>query len=92
MPAQSSYSVELKKSGKTLSMEPGLRLLDVLLEAGRDIDHSCREGVCDSCETRVVEDEIDHHDGVLTKTERAAKRSMMVCISGCKNRRLVRDL
>ncbi len=40
MPVQSSYSVELKKSGKTLSVEPGLSLLDVLLEAGCDIDHS----------------------------------------------------
>lgn len=92
MPVQSSYSVELKKSGKTLSVEPGLSLLDVLLEAGRDIDHSCREGVCGSCETRVVEGEIDHRDGVLTKAERAANRSMMVCVSGCKSRRLVRDL
>jgi hypothetical protein len=65
MPAQSSYSVELKKSGKTLFVEPGLSLLDVLLEAGR---------------------EIDHRDGVLTKAERAANRSMMVCVSGCKGR------
>jgi hypothetical protein len=71
MPAQSSYSVELKKSDKTLFVEPGLSLLDVLLEAGCDIDH---------------------RDGVLTKAERAANRSMMVCVSGCKRRRLVRDL
>jgi ferredoxin len=90
--AQSRYSVELKKSGKTLSVEPGLSLLDVLLEAGCDIDHSCREGVCGSCETRVVEGEIDHRDGVLTKAERAANTSMMVCVSGCKSQRLVLDL
>ncbi len=92
MPAQSSYSVELKKSGKPLSVEPGLSLLDVLLEAGCDIDHSCRERVCGSCETRVVEGEIDHRDGVPTKAERTANRSMMVCVSGRKSRRLVRDL
>lgn len=90
--AQSSYSVELKKSGKTLSIEPGLSLLDVLLEAGCDIDYSCREGVCGSCETRVLEGDIDHRDGVLTKAERAANKSMMVCVSGCKSRRLVLDL
>lgn len=90
--AQSRYSVELKKSGKTLSVEAGSSLLDVLLEAGCDIEHSCREGVCGSCETRVVEGDIDHRDGVLTKAERAANNSMMVCVSGCKSQRLVLDL
>lgn len=90
--AQASYSVELSKSGKTLSVEPGLNLLDVLLEAGCDIDYSCREGVCGSCETRVLEGDIDHRDGVLTKAERAANTSMMVCVSGCKSKRLVLDL
>lgn len=90
--AQASYSVELSKSGKTLSVEPGLNLLDVLLEAGCDIDYSCREGVCGSCETRVLEGDIDHRDGVLTKAERAANGSMMVCVSGCKSKRLVLDL
>ncbi|MGY4491604.1 PDR/VanB family oxidoreductase [Pseudomonas sp. TE3610] len=90
--AQSSYSVELGKSGKTLKVEPGLNLLDVLLEAGCDIEYSCREGVCGSCETKVIEGDVDHRDGVLTKSERAANKSMMVCVSGCKSRRLVLDL
>ncbi|MFJ4351995.1 PDR/VanB family oxidoreductase [Pseudomonas sp. NPDC089428] len=90
--ALASYSVTLSKSGKTLNVEPGLNLLDVLLEAGCDIDYSCREGVCGSCETRVLEGDIDHRDGVLTKAERAANGSMMVCVSGCKSRRLVLDL
>ncbi|MFF5866358.1 PDR/VanB family oxidoreductase [Pseudomonas sp. NPDC012596] len=90
--AQDSYSVELSKSGKTVSVEPGLNLLDVLLEAGCDVEYSCREGVCGSCETRVLEGDVDHRDGVLTKAERAANKSMMVCVSGCKSRRLVLDL
>jgi len=90
--AQDSYSVELSKSGKTVSVEPGLNLLDVLLEAGCDVEYSCREGVCGSCETRVLEGDVDHRDGVLSKAERAANKSMMVCVSGCKSRRLVLDL
>ena len=90
--AQASYQVELKRAGKTLAVEPGLNLLDVLLEAGCDIDYSCREGVCGSCETRVIEGEVDHRDGVLTKAERAANTSMMVCVSGCKGKRLVLDI
>ncbi|MCE4054798.1 PDR/VanB family oxidoreductase [Pseudomonas sp. Au-Pse12] len=90
--ARSHYRVELKKSGRTLAVDPAQSLLDVLLEAGCDIDHSCREGVCGSCETRVLEGEVDHRDGVLSKAERAANRSMMVCVSGCKSQRLVLDL
>lgn len=90
--ALNSYNVELKRSGKMLSVEPGLNLLDVLLEAGCDIDYSCREGVCGSCETRVIDGDVDHRDGVLSKAERAANQSMMVCVSGCKSRRLVLDL
>jgi ferredoxin len=64
----------------------------VLLEAGCSIDYSCREGVCGSCETKVLEGEIDHRDGVLSKAERAANESMMVCVSGCKGRHLVLDI
>jgi len=90
--AQASYSVELARSGKTLKVEPGLNLLDVLLEAGCDIDYSCREGVCGSCETKVLEGDVDHRDGVLTKAERAANKSMMVCVSGCKSQRLVLNI
>ena len=90
--AQQSYDVELKKTGKTVQVGAGLNLLDVLLEAGCDIDYSCREGVCGSCETKVLDGDVDHRDGVLTKAERATNASMMVCVSGCKSRRLVLDI
>ena len=89
---QQSYDVELKKTGKTVQVGAGLNLLDVLLQAGCDIDYSCREGVCGSCETKVLDGDVDHRDGVLTKAERAANASMMVCVSGCKSRRLVLDI
>lgn len=90
--ALDSYEVELRKSGKRLHMSASMVLLDALLEQGCDLDYSCREGVCGSCEVRVLEGEVDHRDGVLTKAERAANRSMMVCVSGCRSRHLVLDL
>ena len=90
--ALESYEVELRKSGKQLRMEAGMVLLDVLLEQGCDLDYSCREGVCGSCEVKVLEGEVDHRDSVLTKSERAANKSMMACVSGCRSRRLVLDL
>ena len=37
----------------------GQTLVDVLLDAGIDVPHSCREGHCGSCVATVVEGEVD---------------------------------
>ncbi|AMO99626.1 2Fe-2S iron-sulfur cluster binding domain protein [Collimonas arenae] len=86
------YVAELARSKKTISVPAGKSLLDALLDAGLDVEHSCREGVCGACETRVLEGEPEHRDGVLSKSERASNKMMMVCVSGCKGKRLVLDL
>lgn len=88
----SDYECQLARSQKLLLVPAGKSLLDALLEAGVDVDHSCREGVCGSCETAVLDGVPDHRDGVLTKAERESGTTMMVCVSGCKGRRLVLDL
>ena len=90
--AMQSYTVQLKRSGKTLEVTPDLSLHKALLAAKTDIPFSCEEGVCGSCETRVLEGVIDHRDSVLSPAERATNRVMMVCVSGCKSERLVLDL
>ncbi|MES2259819.1 MAG: PDR/VanB family oxidoreductase [Pseudomonadota bacterium] len=86
------YEAQLAKSKKMVLVPAGKSLLDALLEAGIDVDHSCREGVCGSCETPVLDGVPDHRDGVLTKAERESGKTMMVCVSGCKGQRLVLDL
>ncbi|WP_306396396.1 PDR/VanB family oxidoreductase [Telluria beijingensis] len=88
----SEYECQLARSQKLLLVPAGKSLLDALLDAGVDVDHSCREGVCGSCETAVLDGVPDHRDGVLTKAERESGATMMVCVSGCKGRRLVLDL
>ncbi|MBB3219587.1 PDR/VanB family oxidoreductase [Pseudoduganella umbonata] len=88
----SAYECQLARSQKLILVPPGKSLLDALLEAGADVDHSCREGVCGSCETAVLDGMPEHRDGVLTKAERESGKTMMVCVSGCKGRRLVLDL
>ena len=71
---------------------PEKSLLDTLLDAGIQMDHSCCEGVCGSCETRVLEGIPDHRDSVLSPKEKASNKVMMVCVSGCKSERLVLDI
>jgi ferredoxin len=90
--AQDGYQVHLQRCGKTLDVPAGTSLLDALLEAGVKRDFSCREGVCGACETKVLAGEIDHRDSILSKSERATNRTMMVCVSGCKKGPLVLDI
>lgn len=90
--ARTSYTVELKRSGKTFTITPERSLLRQLLDGKVDVDHSCEEGVCGACETRVLEGLPDHRDSVLSSAEHASNKVMMVCVSGCKSERLVLDL
>lgn len=90
--AATSYTVELARSGRTLDVPAGKALLDVLLEAGVEVDHSCREGLCGACETRVLGGCIEHRDSVLTQSEKAAGNVMMICVSTAKSGTLVLDL
>ncbi|MGJ7508996.1 PDR/VanB family oxidoreductase [Variovorax sp. GT1P44] len=90
--ATQSFMVECAKSRKTVEVPPGKSILDSLIDAGLNPDHSCKEGVCGACETKVLDGEIDHHDGILTKLERASNKTMMICVSGCKRGPLVLDI
>ncbi|RJF92237.1 PDR/VanB family oxidoreductase [Noviherbaspirillum saxi] len=88
----SDYVAYLERTKKSITVPAGKSLLDALLEAGMDVDHSCREGVCGACETKVLDGIPEHRDGVLSKAERASNKTMMVCVSGCRGQRLVLDL
>ncbi len=90
--ASHGYQVELARSRRTVEVASGQSLLDSLLAAGVDVDHSCMEGICGSCETRVLSGCPDHRDSVLSASERAGNTVMMICVSGCKGEKLVLDL
>ncbi|WP_422096687.1 PDR/VanB family oxidoreductase [Variovorax sp.] len=90
--ATQSCVVACAKSKREVEVPAGKSILDSLIDAGLDPDHSCKEGVCGACETAVLEGEVDHHDGILTKAERAANKTMMICVSRCKGARLVLDI
>ena len=86
------FKVVLAKSGREFVVPPGKTILDTLLDAGLDIPYSCMEGVCGTCETKVVEGTPDHRDLILTEEEHAAGKVMMICCSGSKSEKLVLDL
>jgi len=90
--AEGGFTVVLAKSGKSFVIAPGKTILETLNDAGMDVPCSCLEGVCGTCETRVLEGTPDHRDVVLTEAERKASKTMMICCSGAKTEKLVLDL
>jgi ferredoxin-NADP reductase len=85
-------TVELRRSGRSIAVGPEQSILDALLAAGVPADHSCREGMCGACETKVLCGDVEHRDSILTKQEQAANKSMMICVSRCRSGTLVLDL
>lgn len=90
--AKTTFTVELRRSGQMFEVTPDTTLHKRLIEIKADVPFSCEEGICGSCETKVLEGVPDHRDLVLTDAERAANKAMMVCVSGCKSDRLVLDI
>lgn len=89
---QGEFMVKLANSGVTLTVPPQKSILDVLIEAGIAVQHSCCDGVCGTCETRVLEGVPDHRDSVLFGEDANATDRMMVCVSRCSGTSLTLDL
>ncbi|MEU9864686.1 PDR/VanB family oxidoreductase [Streptomyces sp. NPDC047971] len=86
------FEVECRTSGLTLRVGAGTSILDAAESAGIGVNSSCRDGICGSCETRVLDGVPDHRDFLLSEAERSAGASMMICVSRCASGRLVLDL
>ncbi len=89
---EGGYEVELARSGLTLRVPEGQRIIDVVRAAGINVLVSCEQGICGSCETRVITGTPDHRDEVLSDEEKAENLTMMVCCSGSRGPKLVLDL
>lgn len=89
---QGGFVVRLARTARDLEIAEGQTILDALIAAGIDANYSCKEGICGTCETKVLEGVPDHCDSILSDAERSANKSMMICCSGAKTKRLVLDL
>jgi len=87
-----SFQIDLSRSGRSLEVAADASILQTLLDAGIEVPHSCEQGVCGACETRVLGGEPDHRDSILTEGERRANTTMMVCCSRSLSARLLLDL
>jgi ferredoxin-NADP reductase len=90
--ANGSLTVCCKRSGRTVVVGPDQTILACLEEAGIAVASSCREGVCGTCESRLIDGVADHRDSILSPDERAAGETMMICVSRAKTPELVLDV
>lgn len=80
------------RSDRTVTVPPGRSILAALQDEGLPVTGSCREGVCGTCETRVLDGEPDHRDDILSDQDRAAGDRMYICVSRALSSRLVLDV
>ena len=90
--ALDQFEVVCQRSGRAFQITSDQSILEVLEEEDIPILGSCYEGVCGTCEARVLEGTPDHRDSVLTDAEKAAGDVMLACVSRSRTERLVLDL
>ena len=75
------FVIRLETTGVDVEVDPETSVLEAMRSAGVDVLSDCEEGICGSCETRVIAGEVEHRDFVLTKQEKERNDCMMVCVS-----------
>lgn len=89
---QSEFQVELRRSGKTVTVRADESILDVVRKEVPDHLWACEEGACGSCEAAVLDGVPEHRCAVLDEEERAAGDAMMICVSRSLTPLLVLDI
>ncbi|MGI6873048.1 PDR/VanB family oxidoreductase [Amycolatopsis sp. 3B14] len=87
-----SFDVVCGGSGRRIPVPAGVSILDALAGAGVSVPNSCREGVCGTCETKVLAGEPEHRDFLLSDDEKAAGGTMLICVSRSRSAELVLDV
>lgn len=88
----SAFDVVLQRSGQTLNVPADKSIFEVVRGAGISVLGSCLEGVCGTCETEVLDGEIEHRDSVLSVEEQEEDECMMICVSRARSASITLDL
>lgn len=79
--APARVSVDLDGMTSQHAWPRGAKLLDVLLEAGRDAPYSCREGQCSACACRVTSGEVKMLNNEVLDSDDIADGIVLACQS-----------
>lgn len=87
-----NYQVELRQSGISFEVKANQNLLSQITKNGGSVISSCGEGVCGTCEVRVLTGEPLHLDSVMSDSDKDELRVMYPCVSRSKSTKLVLDI
>jgi ferredoxin-NADP reductase len=87
-----SFVVELRRSGRQVTVSNGQSVLDAVRAAGVPVLSSCRQGTCGTCETGVIAGRPDHRDSITDDHDHQCGDRMFPCVSRALSDRLVLDL
>ena len=87
-----AFEVTMSRSNKTVSVEKDQSLLDALNNNGGALISSCGEGVCGTCEVRVLRGQPVHLDSVMSDEDKDAIGVMYPCVSRGTGSTLVLDI
>lgn len=91
-PVGDGFDVALAKTGTTVRVEPQVTTLDALRMVLPNLPSDCETGICGTCEVRVLDGVPEHHDFILSSSEREAGDSMLICVSRSRTPTLLLDL
>jgi ferredoxin-NADP reductase len=86
------FEVVLAQTGGVVTIPAGTSILEALEERGVEVDASCRQGQCGTCETTVLEGVPDHRDTLLNDDAHQSGATVLICVSRSLTPRLVLDL
>lgn len=84
--------VTLARSRRTFTADPATNLLDQINWHGGAVVSSCGEGVCGTCEVRVLSGEPWHRDSAATDSDKDELSVMYPCISWSRSATLTLDI
>ncbi|CZR53318.1 related to phthalate 4,5-dioxygenase oxygenase reductase subunit [Phialocephala subalpina] len=73
------FTVQVKNSGQKLEVKGEKTLLQVLRDAGLDVDSSCETGNCGTCRVEVCEGKVEHRGSGLGEEDKG--KAMLSCVS-----------
>jgi ferredoxin len=86
------FIVALGRSGGEYHVPDDGTILNVLREAGIDLQYSCEQGICGACEVNFIAGQPEHRDVVRSAAEHDAEKTVLICCAGSQTPLLVLDL
>ena len=80
MTAGETYTLELRRSGRTIECNEHTTLLAAVAQAGISLPSSCQEGMCGTCKTTLLAGHVDmNHAGGIRPREIAQDKILLCC-------------